>query len=73
MRFSPEDEEFRESVREWLNANLTGEFATLRGTGGPGREHERPGERLAWHRHLAAAGIASRILPRHGQPGQARP
>ena len=40
----------------WLEANLTGEFAGLRGAGGPGREHERHDERLAWNRHLAAAG-----------------
>jgi alkylation response protein AidB-like acyl-CoA dehydrogenase len=56
VRFTPQDEEFRAEVRDWLDANLTGEFAGLRGAGGPGREHERPGERLAWHRHLAAAG-----------------
>ncbi len=56
MRFTPQDEEFRAHVREWLAANLTGPFAGLRGAGGPGREHERPAERLAWNRHLAAAG-----------------
>jgi alkylation response protein AidB-like acyl-CoA dehydrogenase len=52
----PQDEEFRAAVREWLKANLTGPFAELRGAGGPAREHERPAERLAWNRHLAAAG-----------------
>ena len=56
MRFTPQDEEFRAQVREWLEANLTGPFAELRGAGGPGREHERHAERLAWNRHLAAAG-----------------
>ena len=56
MRFTPQDEEFRAEVRAWLAANLTGEFAALRGAGGPGREHERHAERLAWNRHLAAAG-----------------
>ena len=56
MRFTPADEEFRDQVREWLAANLTGPFAGLRGVGGPGREHEHPEERLAWNRHLAAAG-----------------
>ena len=56
MRFTPQDEEFRAEVREWLEANLTGPFAGLRGAGGPGREHERYDERAAWHRHLAAAG-----------------
>ena len=56
MRFTPQDEEFRAEVRAWLDANLAGEFAGLRGAGGPGREHERYGERLAWNRHLAGAG-----------------
>jgi alkylation response protein AidB-like acyl-CoA dehydrogenase len=56
VRFTPQDEEFRAEVRAWLDANLTGEFAGLRGAGGPGREHERYDERLAWNRHLAAAG-----------------
>jgi alkylation response protein AidB-like acyl-CoA dehydrogenase len=56
VRFTPQDEEFRAEVRAWLEASLTGEFAGLRGAGGPGREHERHDERLAWNRHLAAAG-----------------
>jgi alkylation response protein AidB-like acyl-CoA dehydrogenase len=56
VRFTPQDEEFRAEVRAWLAANLTGPFAGLRGAGGPGREHEQPAERLAWNRHLAAAG-----------------
>jgi alkylation response protein AidB-like acyl-CoA dehydrogenase len=56
VRFTPEDEAFRERARDWLAANLTGRFADLRGTGGPGREHERLPERLEWNRHLAAAG-----------------
>ncbi|MFG3547509.1 acyl-CoA dehydrogenase family protein [Streptomyces sp. NPDC047725] len=49
-------EEFRTEVRTWLRANLTGEFGRLRGRGGPGREHEAFAERLAWERHMAAAG-----------------
>jgi alkylation response protein AidB-like acyl-CoA dehydrogenase len=56
VRFTAAGEEFRQRVRDWLEASLTGEFASLRGAGGPGREHERPAERLAWNRHLAAAG-----------------
>jgi alkylation response protein AidB-like acyl-CoA dehydrogenase len=56
VRFTPQDEQFRTSVRDWLDANLTGEFAALRGAGGPGREHEHYAARLAWHRHLAASG-----------------
>ncbi len=57
MRFSPQDEEFRHRVRQWLTENLTGRFAGLRGAGGPGREHEAHAERVAWNRHLAAAGF----------------
>lgn len=53
----PDDPEtFRAAVREWLADNLTGDFGALRGRGGPGREHEAFEERLAWDRHLAAAG-----------------
>jgi alkylation response protein AidB-like acyl-CoA dehydrogenase len=51
-----EDEEFRETVRTWLAANLTGEFAALVGKGGPGREHEFVQERLAWERRLGKGG-----------------
>ena len=70
MRFTPQDEEFRAEVREWLKANLTGPFAGLRGAGGPGREHERYDERLAWHRHLAAAGWTCLSWPaEHGGRG----
>ncbi|HTY28336.1 MAG TPA: acyl-CoA dehydrogenase family protein [Mycobacterium sp.] len=50
-------DEFRAEVREWLADNLVGEYAALKGLGGPGREHEAFEERLAWNRHLAAAGL----------------
>ena len=56
LTYSPEDEAFRAEVREWLADNLVGDFAALRGLGGPGREHEAHEERLAWDRHLAAHG-----------------
>ncbi|WP_329619192.1 acyl-CoA dehydrogenase family protein [Streptomyces sp. NBC_01255] len=49
-------EEFRAEFRSWLRSHLTGEFAALRGRGGPGREHEAHAERLAWERHMAAEG-----------------
>ncbi|MFD4865663.1 acyl-CoA dehydrogenase family protein [Streptomyces sp. NPDC058412] len=49
-------EEFRTEVRSWLRAHLAGEFAALKGRGGPGREHEAFAERLAWERHMAAHG-----------------
>ncbi len=49
-------DEFAAAVRSWLEENLTGEFAGLKGRGGPGSEHEFFAERLEWDRHLARAG-----------------
>jgi alkylation response protein AidB-like acyl-CoA dehydrogenase len=70
VRSSPEDEQFRCRIREWLTDNLTGRFAALRGAGGPGREYEAHAERLAWDRHLAAAGWTCLGWPReHGGAG----
>jgi alkylation response protein AidB-like acyl-CoA dehydrogenase len=70
VRLSQQDEEFRSQVRQWLEENLTGRFAQLRGAGGPGREHEAYPERLAWNRHLAAAGWTCLGWPReHGGRG----
>ncbi len=56
MELTAEDEEFRQRARGWLEQNLAGEFAALRGQGGPGREHEHFEQRLAWNRLLAANG-----------------
>jgi alkylation response protein AidB-like acyl-CoA dehydrogenase len=56
VALTDQDEEFRQRVRAWLADNLAGEFADLRGQGGPGREHEHFEQRLAWNRHLAASG-----------------
>jgi alkylation response protein AidB-like acyl-CoA dehydrogenase len=53
---APDEEAFRAEVSGWLAANLTGEFAALAGTGGPGREHEFVPERMAWERRLGDAG-----------------
>ncbi|UDY22272.1 acyl-CoA dehydrogenase family protein [Nocardioides sp. Kera G14] len=50
------DEKFRLEVRSWLDAHLVGEFAALRGLGGPGRDHQAHEERLAWNRLLAEHG-----------------
>jgi len=70
VRSSPEDEQFRGRIREWLTSNLTGRFAALAGAGGPGREHEAHAERVAWNRHLAAAGWTCLGWPReHGGHG----
>ncbi|MCV7400222.1 acyl-CoA dehydrogenase family protein [Mycobacterium fragae] len=63
-------EEFRAEVRDWLTANLVGEFAALKGLGGPGREHEAFEERLAWNRHLAKSGLTCLGWPvEHGGRG----
>lgn len=56
LRESAEDRAFRAEVRDWLEANLTGDFATARGLGGPGREHEALEIRHAWEKHLGEAG-----------------
>ncbi len=67
---SPEDRRFREEVRQWLADHLVGEFAQLRGRGGPGRDHEAYEERLAWNRELAAHGWTGLGWPRrHGGRG----
>jgi alkylation response protein AidB-like acyl-CoA dehydrogenase len=63
-------EEFRAEVRDWLAENLVGEFAALKGLGGPGRENEAFEERLAWNRHLAEAGLTCLGWPvEHGGRG----
>jgi alkylation response protein AidB-like acyl-CoA dehydrogenase len=70
LTYSAEDEAFRADVRAWLEENLSGEFADLRGRGGPGREHEAFDERVAWDRHLAAAGWTCLGWPKeHGGRG----
>ncbi|RNL79505.1 acyl-CoA dehydrogenase family protein [Nocardioides marmorisolisilvae] len=53
---SSEDKAFRAEVRGWLEDNLVGEFAALKGLGGPGKDLEAHDERLEWDRHLAKHG-----------------
>ena len=63
-------EEFRAEVRAWLADNLVGEFAKLKGLGGPGRENEAFEERRAWNQRLAAAGLTCLGWPKeHGGRG----
>ncbi|HKN52066.1 MAG TPA: acyl-CoA dehydrogenase family protein [Amycolatopsis sp.] len=63
-------EPFRERVRTWLAERLNGEFAALRGLGGPGREHEAFDERIAWERELAVGGWNCLGWPKeHGGQG----
>jgi len=56
LRFSAEDEAFRREVAAWLDDALAGEFASVRGRGGPGDEHAMLDERRAWEKKLGAAG-----------------
>ena len=65
-----EVQEFRAEVRQWLADNLVGEFAKLKGLGGPGREHEAFEERRAWNQKLAEAGLTCLGWPvEHGGRG----
>ena len=54
--FSSEDEAFRGEIAEWLEGELSGDFAQVRGRGGPGDEHALLDERRAWERRLGEAG-----------------
>ncbi|MBI2705269.1 MAG: acyl-CoA dehydrogenase family protein [Actinobacteria bacterium] len=56
LRFTAEEEAFRDEARTYLEALLGGEFADVRGRGGPGDEHACFEERLAWERRLGADG-----------------
>jgi alkylation response protein AidB-like acyl-CoA dehydrogenase len=56
VKTPPDEATFRAEVRGWLASNLSGEFAPLAGSGGPGREHEFVGERMAWERRLGESG-----------------
>jgi alkylation response protein AidB-like acyl-CoA dehydrogenase len=56
LRFSDEDEAFRGEAAEWLETQLSGEFAQVRGRGGPGDEAALVEERKAWERRLGEGG-----------------
>ncbi len=56
FEFSREEEAFRAEARGWLEANLVGKYAKLRGRGGPGDEHALHDERLEWEQHLGEQG-----------------
>jgi alkylation response protein AidB-like acyl-CoA dehydrogenase len=55
LRFSAEDEAFRDEVRTWLRENLVGQFAEVGPVGGPGRDHEHVEIRQDWEKVLGAA------------------
>jgi alkylation response protein AidB-like acyl-CoA dehydrogenase len=67
LRFSAEEEAFRTEVRDYLEGLLGDEFATVRGVGGPGYEHEAFEERLAWEHRLGDDGWTCLAWPKeHG-------
>ena len=70
IRFSEEDEAFRKDVADWLDDALSGEFAIVRGRGGPGDDAALIEERKAWERKLGEAGWACAGWPEeHGGRG----
>jgi acyl-CoA dehydrogenase len=70
LRFSAEDEAFRDEVRTFLEESLAGDFAVTRGRGGPGDDDCLFEERLAWERHLGAHGWTCVAWPKeHGGRG----
>ncbi len=50
------DVAFREHVRAWLADHVVGDFAELKGRGGPGDEEVGFEVRVAWEKELGAAG-----------------
>ncbi|GAA4690324.1 acyl-CoA dehydrogenase family protein [Nocardioides nanhaiensis] len=56
LSYAAEDEAFRAEIRDWLATHLRGDWARLKGVGGPGRDEEAFEERLAWNRLLAEHG-----------------
>ena len=56
LRFTDAQEAFRAEVRDLLEGLLAGEFAPLRGRGGPGDEDALVDERRVWERALADGG-----------------
>jgi alkylation response protein AidB-like acyl-CoA dehydrogenase len=74
LRFDEQDEAFRLEARTWLTEQLTGEFAGVRGRGGPGDEHALFEERFAWERRLGEAGWIGVGWPtEHGGRGLSLP
>lgn len=68
LRFSAEDEAFRDEVRMFLEAALASDFAEARGRGGP--DDCLFEERLAWERHLGVHGWTCVAWPKeHGGLG----
>ena len=57
VEIGDDDEQFRRDVAAWLDAHVVGEFAQLRGRGGPGDDDFGFDARVAWERELGRAGF----------------
>jgi alkylation response protein AidB-like acyl-CoA dehydrogenase len=65
-----DDEQFRRDVTAWLGDHVTGEFAALRGRGGPGDEDFGFEIRVEWEQVLGRAGFVGLGWPvEHGGRG----
>jgi alkylation response protein AidB-like acyl-CoA dehydrogenase len=65
-----DDEQFRRDVAGWLGDHVVGEFAALRGRGGPGDEDFGFDARVEWERVLGGAGFVGLGWPvEHGGRG----
>jgi alkylation response protein AidB-like acyl-CoA dehydrogenase len=65
-----DEERFRREVAAWLGDHVVGEFATLRGRGGPGDEDFGFDVRVEWERVLGRAGFIGLGWPvEHGGRG----
>src|SRR4029450_9272779 len=70
VEISGDDEQFRRDVAAWLEAHVAGEYAALRGRGGPGDEDFGFDTRVRWERELGRAGFIGLGWPvEHGGRG----
>jgi alkylation response protein AidB-like acyl-CoA dehydrogenase len=65
LRSSEADEAFRREVADWLETELSGPFAMIRGRGGAGDEGALVDERKAWEVRLGEAGWTGLGWPEH--------
>ncbi len=70
VEVTDDDEQFRRDVTRWLAEHVVGEYAELRGRGGPGDEDFGFDARVRWERELGAAGFIGLGWPvEHGGRG----
>src|SRR2546430_16552251 len=57
VELTDDDERFRRDVAAWLAEHVVGEYAALKGRGGPGDEDVGFDLRVAWEHELGKAGF----------------